>query len=625
MWILSASPSISGVCLDFRAKHQGACSGRFSTGPCSFSASAGVRRGTRLVRGSDSKSKFRAMAELVQDKEATERTVAPRRGAVLASDLKGNDEVEHSTTFLDVRSEEELLSGIRKEIETGRLPPSVASGMEEVYQNYRNAILQSGHPEARELILSNMAITFDRILMDVEDPFVFSPHHKAIREPFDYYMFGQKYIRPLLDFRKSYVGNIELFNEIEEKLQQGHNIIIISNHQTEADPAVISLLLETTHPNITEKMTFVAGDRVLTDPVCKPFSMGRNLICVYSKKHMYDIPELVEMKKRANTRSLKEMALLLRSGSQIIWIAPSGGRDRADPITGGWFPAPFDASAVDNLRRLSYHSGVPGHMYPLALLCYDVMPPPPQVEKEIGEQRLISYHGVGLSVGQETSFDDVTIGINPEEAKAAFSEALYSSVMNQYSVLKSAVHGDKGLAASNSSGWFKEATIGHEPTNPQAYPHLFRWEGKNFDRRGSVGKVWWRRGYQPETLAEEELLVAPHQSNAWCSHEESEHLKERISNLEAELANFRSTVDDRRDFDREDHSWGNSGGIGVLEDVRVDVEKKSHEGRETSVVDEKTNNEREKVTGEDEGNNSPGLSSIVRGVKEQRRKRQDGP
>lgn len=40
--------------------------------------------------------------------------------------------------------------------------------------------------------------------------------------------------------------------------------------------------------------------------------ISRNLLCVYSKKHMDDDPKLVEMKKRANTRSLKEMAKLLR-------------------------------------------------------------------------------------------------------------------------------------------------------------------------------------------------------------------------------------------------------------------------------------------------------------------------
>uniref|UniRef100_A0A2N9G274 Phospholipid/glycerol acyltransferase domain-containing protein n=1 Tax=Fagus sylvatica TaxID=28930 RepID=A0A2N9G274_FAGSY len=92
----------------------------------------------------------------------------------------------------------------------------------------------------------------------------------------------------------------------------GHNIVLMSNHQTEADPAIIALLLEATNPQIAENMTYVAGDRVLIDPLCKPFSIGRNLICVYSKKHMDDVPELVEMKRKSNTRSLKEMALRLR-------------------------------------------------------------------------------------------------------------------------------------------------------------------------------------------------------------------------------------------------------------------------------------------------------------------------
>ncbi|MCH86710.1 glycerol-3-phosphate acyltransferase, partial [Trifolium medium] len=40
---------------------------------------------------------------------------------------------------------------------------------------------------------------------------------------------------------------------------------------------------------------------------------------------MLDDPELIEIKRKENTQSLKEMATLLRSASQIIWIAPSGG------------------------------------------------------------------------------------------------------------------------------------------------------------------------------------------------------------------------------------------------------------------------------------------------------------
>lgn len=380
------------------------------------------------------------MAELLkEDKEA------------IASAFCGDkeDKPTHSRTFLDARTEQELLSGIRKEAEAGRLPLNVAAGMEELYQNYKNAVIQSGIPNAKEIILSNMAVALDRICLDVEDPFVFPPYHQALREPFDYYNFGQNYIRPLVDFRNSYVGNVSLFHEVEQKLQQGHNIVLISNHQTEADPAIIALLLEKANPSIAENLIYVAGDRVVTDPLCKPFSMGRNLICVYSKKHMDDTPELIEMKKRANIRSLREMAMILRDGSRIVWIAPSGGRDRPDPLTGEWYPAPFDASSVDNIRRLVEHSGALGHIYPLALLCHDIMPPPPQVEKEIGEKRVITFHGTGLSIAPEISFSEIAVTCeNPEEAKKAYAQLLYDSVTEQYNVLKSAIHSNRGLEAS---------------------------------------------------------------------------------------------------------------------------------------------------------------------------------
>ncbi|XP_017238530.1 glycerol-3-phosphate acyltransferase, chloroplastic isoform X1 [Daucus carota subsp. sativus] len=357
-----------------------------------------------------------------------------------------------SRTFLDARSGEELLSEIRREKDAGKLPSNVALGMAELYKNYNEAVLQSGDPKAADIVLSNMATVLNRIFMVVKDTFVFSAYHKAIREPFDYYMFAQDYIRPLINFRDSYVGNISVFNEMEEKLRQGDNVILISNHQTEADPAVIALLLESTNPYIGEGVTYIAGDRVVTDPLCKPFSMGRNLLCVYSKKHMNDDPELVDMKRRANTRSLKEMAKLLRSESEIIWIAPSGGRDRPDPVTNEWLPAPFDASAVDNMRRLMEHAGHPAHIYPVALLCHNIMPPPVKVEKEIGERRMIAFHGTGLSIAPPINYDKICDDCaNPEEAKVAYSQALYDSVNQQYNVLRSAIHGKHGLEASTAA------------------------------------------------------------------------------------------------------------------------------------------------------------------------------
>lgn len=87
---------------------------------------------------------------------------------------------------------------MHKKIEAKRLPTSAAVAMEDVYQNDQNVVFESGNPNAKEIVLSNIATDFDRILLQFEDPFTFSNYHRAIREPFDYYIFGQNYIRPLI-------------------------------------------------------------------------------------------------------------------------------------------------------------------------------------------------------------------------------------------------------------------------------------------------------------------------------------------------------------------------------------------------------------------------------------------
>ncbi|KDO50327.1 hypothetical protein CISIN_1g036021mg [Citrus sinensis] len=79
----------------------------------------------------------RAMAKMVQDRESAVSSSS-------ASDEQNkkmlNIEVNHSRTFLDVRSEQDLLSGIGREVEAGRLPSNLANGMEELYHNYKNAV-----------------------------------------------------------------------------------------------------------------------------------------------------------------------------------------------------------------------------------------------------------------------------------------------------------------------------------------------------------------------------------------------------------------------------------------------------------------------------------------------------
>ena len=49
---------------------------------------------------------------------------------------------------------------------------------------------------------------------------------------------------------------------MEERLKAGHNVVLLSNHQTEADPAVIALLLEHSHPYLAENLVSHAAVRI---------------------------------------------------------------------------------------------------------------------------------------------------------------------------------------------------------------------------------------------------------------------------------------------------------------------------------------------------------------------------
>jgi glycerol-3-phosphate O-acyltransferase len=110
---------------------------------------------------------------------------------------------------------------------------------------------------------------------------------------------GNEFLKPLVKFDESALFGVDKLNEIHKLTsEQGHNVVFLSNHQTEADPQVISLLLERNgHAELAQKMIFLAGHKVTSDPVCVPFSKGRNLICIHSKKHINNPPEQAESKQ----------------------------------------------------------------------------------------------------------------------------------------------------------------------------------------------------------------------------------------------------------------------------------------------------------------------------------------
>ena len=275
----------------------------------------------------------------------------------------------------------------------------------------------------------------------VGTPYEFPSHHICIREPFDYYQMANAYIGSLVEFDRSILRYPERWTAIQQALDAGENVVLMGNHQSEGDAAFIPLLTETTHPGLGESITYVAGDRVVTDLLCKPFSMGKNLLCVHSKKHMDDDPALKPAKMKQNLNTVKAMQRLLKKGGICIWIAPAGGRDRRGP-DGSITPDTFDPAAIEMLRKLGTKKGAAKtHYYPLAMATYDIMPPPVAKEKSIGEERIVNFTGAGLSLGEELDVDPATASWAQElpegaDLTQALADHLWDKVNEEYKAIE---------------------------------------------------------------------------------------------------------------------------------------------------------------------------------------------
>jgi glycerol-3-phosphate O-acyltransferase len=282
-------------------------------------------------------------------------------------------------------------------LEKGKLPLLQAQRLKKFYQSYRQAIEASGKQMSAYL---DLLCTFvDLVVKEDETPFAFEAFHERVKSPFDYYHFGLDFIRPLIDFERSSVRNQHHLNTISQQLQNKENVILLANHQIEPDPQVIHLLLEKSYPQLAEAMIFVAGHRVITDPLAVPFSMGCNLLCIFSKKYIEVPPEQKMQKQLHNQKTMKKMQLLLDEGGKCIYVAPSGGRDRANEA-GVVEVAPFDPQSIEMFWLMSRHASRPTHFYPLALSTYDLLPPPSS-EDGVGEVLHAQCTPVHLCFGDE--------------------------------------------------------------------------------------------------------------------------------------------------------------------------------------------------------------------------------
>lgn len=245
----------------------------------------------------------------------------------------------------------------------------------------------------------------------LKDKYQFGVTHTALRgkdpeeedgNTVDFYKFGCEFFRPAMDYDNCVVLGQDALDKAMEQIDNGENVVFFANHQSEADPQVMSVLLEKAgYEQKAEELIYVAGHKVTTDLLAIPFSMGRNLICIHSKKHIDADPDTKPFKSRQNLMAMNGMLKKMRKGGAAIWVAPSGGRDRRDVETGEVPIAPFDQKTIDMFRLMGNKSKVPTHYYALSMVSYDICPPPDFVDPGVGEQRNVRFVPLAIKVNEE--------------------------------------------------------------------------------------------------------------------------------------------------------------------------------------------------------------------------------
>jgi glycerol-3-phosphate O-acyltransferase len=263
------------------------------------------------------------------------------------------------------------------------------------YHNFKKAGLENGYDEA--YIRKNFKDLITHLTDELKSPSSFDPYHQALFSPIDYYQFGLDFMEILVDKPIALKGT-EHLKAINQRLLEGHNVILLANHQTEADPQLISLALQDSFPEMAKKMIFVAGERVITDPLAVPFSKGRYLLCIYSKRYIDIPPELKLQKQLHNKKTMEQMGALLKEGGKIIYVAPSGGRDRKDE-SGNIQVAPFDPQSIEMFILMAKRAGTPTHFHTLALSTYNLLPPPDSIQINLGEDRHCNKTKIGFYFG----------------------------------------------------------------------------------------------------------------------------------------------------------------------------------------------------------------------------------
>jgi glycerol-3-phosphate O-acyltransferase len=281
--------------------------------------------------------------------------------------------------------------------------------LSDFYIEYKNAV-KSHIPN--EEIEKNFNVFLSLVSNQAFSEYKFDLFHKKITHPFNYEKFGIDFLKPLVDLQNSKVFGLENLKKIENFINKKENVIFLANHQSEVDPLIIYLLLQKDFPKLASEIIYVAGERVITDPIAIPFSMGCNLLCIYSKRYIDIDIKTKHQKQVHNQKVMSLMSSFLAEGGKAIFVAPSGGRDRKDD-KGIVQVAPFDPQSLEMLYLMCKKAKTPTHFFPLTLVTYDILPPPEKIQIEMGEKRIANRSSIFISFSKEVDMENFS-GNNEE-------------------------------------------------------------------------------------------------------------------------------------------------------------------------------------------------------------------
>jgi len=121
----------------------------------------------------------------------------------------------------------------------------------------------------------------------------------------------------------------------------------------------------------------------------------------------------------------------------VLWLAPSGGRDRRSKETSQVEVSKFDPDAIETIRFVAARSGKPTHFFPMAVASYGLLPPPETVDVDMGEKRIVSHVPVNLWFGEELDMASLApADADKHEQREIRANAVMETVKEGYSAIR---------------------------------------------------------------------------------------------------------------------------------------------------------------------------------------------